>query len=128
MFFWATGWPLPIASTGAFAGDLLVSNFGNGWINAYNPTTGAFEGLDGPTGNPIVELGLWDITFDPNGAGANPDTLYFTAGLPDSSGELEQNGLFGELNPTPEPWTWLLFGSSLVIFVGYRMKLRKQGF
>jgi len=122
-------WGLALAPSnfGAFSGDLLVGNFGNGWINAFNPTTGAFVGtLDDPNGAPIEELGLWGITFDPNGAGANPDTLYFTAGLPDSSGRLEQNGLFGELNPTPEPWTWLLFGTGLAIFAGYSAKLRKQ--
>jgi uncharacterized protein (TIGR03118 family) len=122
-------WGLALAPKGfgAFSSDLLVGNFGNGWINAYDPTTGAFVGtLDDPHGNPITELGLWDITFDPNGAGANPDTLYFTAGLPDSSGELEQNGLFGALNPTPEPWAWLLFGTALAVFIGYSARLRKQ--
>ena len=43
-------WGLEIAppSFGSFAGDLLVGNFGNGEINAYNAITGAFEGtLDG---------------------------------------------------------------------------------
>jgi len=122
------GLALAPAGFGKFSGDLLVGNFGNGWINAFNPTSGAFAGsLDDPNGNPIVEQGLWDITFDPNGAGANPDTLYFTAGLPDSSGVLEKNGLFAELNPTPEPGTWLLFGTTLVILIGYSNRLRKQG-
>jgi hypothetical protein len=47
-------WGLQIApsSFGSFAGDLLVGNFGNGMINAYNATTGAFVGaLDGSDGS-----------------------------------------------------------------------------
>ena len=50
-------WGLQIApaSFGSFAGDLLVGNFGNGMINAYNPTTGTFVGtLDGTDGSPLV--------------------------------------------------------------------------
>ena len=40
-------WGLAIApkSFGKFAGDLLVGNFGNGHINAYNPNTGTFRGI-----------------------------------------------------------------------------------
>ena len=39
-------WGLQIApaSFGSFAGDLLVGNFGNGMINAFDATTGAFVG------------------------------------------------------------------------------------
>jgi len=119
------GLALAPAGFGAFSGDLLVGNFGNGWINAYNPTTGAYAGwLDDPNGNPIVEMGLWGLTFDPNGGSA--DALYFTAGLPDASGMLEQNGLFGVLNPTPEPATWLLFGTAMATVLGYGLKLRSH--
>src|SRR5262249_43191780 len=32
------------ANFGAFSNDLLVGNFGNGLINAFDPTTGAFLG------------------------------------------------------------------------------------
>ena len=115
------GLALAPAGFGAFSGDLLVGNFGNGWINAYNPATGAYAGwLENAQGSPLVEQGLWGITFDPNGGSA--DTLYFAAGLPDANGLLEQNGLFGALNPTPEPGSWLLFGTALATILGYSLK------
>ena len=39
-------WGLAIAPAtfGAFGGDLLVGNFGDGRINAFDPNTGAFKG------------------------------------------------------------------------------------
>jgi uncharacterized protein (TIGR03118 family) len=55
-------WGLAVAPAGfgAFANDLLVGNFGNGDINAFDPTTGAFLGtLDDSNGNPIAIPGLW---------------------------------------------------------------------
>ena len=88
-------WGLEIAppSFGSFAGDLLVGNFGNGEINAYNAVTGAFEGtLDGLGGNPLVIDGLWGLTVGNNAGGGLSNVLYFTAG---PNGESE--GLFGSL-------------------------------
>ena len=89
-------WGLQIApsSFGSFAGDLLVGNFGNGMINAYNPTTGAFAGtLDGRDGSPLVIDGLWGLTTgNGSAAGGSLDTLFFTAG-PNG----ESDGLFGSL-------------------------------
>ena len=76
-------WGMAIApsSFGSFAGDLLVGNFGNGEINAYNATTGAFIGtLDGADGNPLVIDGLWALTIGNGAAGGSLNTLYFTAG------------------------------------------------
>jgi uncharacterized protein (TIGR03118 family) len=75
-------WGLQIApsSFGSFAGDLLVGNFGNGMINAYNATTGAFVGaLDGSDGSPLVIDGLWGLTIG-NGEGrqAEASTLCFS--------------------------------------------------
>ena len=82
------------ASFGSFAGDLLVGNFGNGMINAYDPTTGAFEGaLDGSDGSPLVIDGLWALTIgNGSAAGGSLNTLFFTAG-PNG----ESDGLFGSL-------------------------------
>jgi len=113
-------WGLAIAplSFGSFAGDLLVGNFGNGWINAYDPTSGMFEGtLDGADGNPLVIDGLWALIFGNGGAGGSPNTLYFTAG-PDG----ESHGLFGALTVVPEPSTWamMLLGFAGLGFLGYR--------
>jgi uncharacterized protein (TIGR03118 family) len=113
-------WGMAIApsSFGSFAGDLLVGNFGNGEINAYNATTGTFIGtLDGADGNPLVIDGLWALTIGNGAAGGSPNTLYFTAG-PDG----ESHGLFGSLAVVPEMSTWamLLLGFAGLSFAGYR--------
>src|SRR5215467_13573208 len=50
------------ANFGAFPGALLVGNFGDGAINAFDPTTGSLPGtLDDPQGNPIHIPGLWAL-------------------------------------------------------------------
>ena len=103
-------WGLQIApaSFGPLAGDLLVGNFGNGMINAYNPTTGAFVGtLDGTDGGPLVIDGLWGLTVgNGSAAGGSLNSLYFTAG-PNG----ESDGLFGSLAvPEPSTWAMLLIG------------------
>lgn len=78
------------ANFGAFSGDILVGNFGDGLISAYDPATGAFVDVvrDG-SGTPIAIEGLWGLTFGP---GANASTLYFAAGPSD-----EAHGLLGTL-------------------------------
>ncbi|HSU99978.1 MAG TPA: TIGR03118 family protein, partial [Roseiarcus sp.] len=105
-------WGLQIApaSFGSFADDLLVGNFGNGMINAYNPTTGAFVGtLDGSDGSPLVIDGLWGLTVgNGSAAGGSLDTLFFTAG-PNG----ESDGLFGSL-AVPEPSTWAMLGLGFI--------------
>jgi uncharacterized protein (TIGR03118 family) len=108
------GIALAPAAFGPFGGDLLVGNFGNGEINAYDPITGAYLGtLDNPQGNPLVNGDLWALQFGNGGNGGNPDALYFTAGIDD-----ETQGLFGEITPTPEPSTLALFGGGLVSLMG----------
>jgi uncharacterized protein (TIGR03118 family) len=107
-------WGLAIAPSGfgSVSGDLLVGNFGNGSIDAYDPTSGAFLGaLDDPSGNPLVIPGLWALTFGNGGSGGNKDTLYFTAGIP-GNGSIEDHGLFGSLSPVPEPATTGLVASA----------------
>jgi uncharacterized protein (TIGR03118 family) len=76
-------WGLAIAPAtfGKFANDLLVANFGDGLINAYDPTTGAFQGtLQDANGKNIAIPGLWSLIFGNGGSGGDKDTLYFTAG------------------------------------------------
>ncbi len=88
------GLALAPASFGAFAGDLLVGNFGDGTIHAYDPTTGIEKGqLMNTDGKPIMINGLWALRFG-NGTFATADTLVFTAGIGD-----ESHGLLGEIVP-----------------------------
>jgi len=89
------GVALAPASFGEFGGDLLIGNFGNGHINAFNPTTGEFlDKVRNPHGKAIVIDGLWTVKFGNGGNGGDRDTLYFTAGPND-----ESDGLFGSLTP-----------------------------
>jgi uncharacterized protein (TIGR03118 family) len=81
---------------GRFGGDLLVGNFGDGTINAYeHQANGRFEfrgQLREEGGRPVAIDGLWALEFG-NGANAGPvDTLFFTAGPDD-----EMHGLFGRI-------------------------------
>jgi uncharacterized protein (TIGR03118 family) len=90
-------WAVTLAPStfGAFGGDILVGNFGNGRIHAYDQTTGAFEGtLSRPKGGPVVIDGLWGLRFSPTTPGAGPNKLFFTAGI-----NHEADGLFGTLVP-----------------------------
>ena len=99
---WGVG--LAPASFGQFGGDILIGNFGDGRINAYNPANGHWLGtLSDASGKPIVNPGLWSVTFSGSAgataAGADPDTLYITAGL---VGPTHENaGLFAKISPNP---------------------------
>jgi len=113
-------WGMAIAPTGfgSFGNDLLVGNFGDGTINAFDPSTGNFLGqLDGANGMPLVNLGLWDLTFGNGGSGGSKSDLFFTAGIP-GDGMVEDHGLFGSIVPTPEPGTFALLGSGLLALIG----------
>ena len=104
------GITLAPAGFGSFGGDLLIGNFGNGEINAFDPTSGAFLGtLEDSSGNPIVNSGLWGLEFRTGGTGTNPDALYFNAGI-----DNQKDGLFGSIQPSPEPAMTFLLGSGLV--------------
>jgi uncharacterized protein (TIGR03118 family) len=97
-------WGLALAPNdfGLFSNALLVGNFGDGRINAFDLTgSGQAENL-GPlhsaSGPPLKIDGLWALQFG-NGAGAGPKgTLFFTAGPFD-----ESHGLFGSLVPASSP-------------------------
>ena len=83
------------AKFGRFSNDILIGNFGDGTIDAFDPTTGKFLGrLKDKTGKVIVNPGLWGLTFGAAGTG-DPNTLYFTAGPNAGKG-----GLFGSIAVT----------------------------
>jgi uncharacterized protein (TIGR03118 family) len=92
-------WGLAIAPAtfGKFGNDLLVGNFGDGLINAYDPATGAFLGtLQDASGKNIVIPGLWALYFGNGSSGGDKDTLYFTAG---PGGQ--KHGILGSISANP---------------------------
>jgi uncharacterized protein (TIGR03118 family) len=90
-------WGLELAPEhfGKFSGDLLVGNFGDGHINAYNISSGAARGhMLRPNGGTLEIDGLWGLHFGNGGAAGPSNTLLFTSGPDD-----ESHGLFGSLTP-----------------------------
>ncbi|MEV6115021.1 TIGR03118 family protein [Streptomyces sp. NPDC052109] len=77
---------------GKFAGDLLVGNFGDGRIHAFDLHSGRFEGtLKDPGGQPITIDGLWGLQRGTAESGGE-DSVWFAAGIED-----EEHGLLGTL-------------------------------
>jgi uncharacterized protein (TIGR03118 family) len=94
------GVALAPAGFGGFGGALLIGNFGDGRINAFNPATGELLGaLQDTSGTAISIEGLRGLTFGNGGQGGNSRTLYFTAGSA-GSGSVQDHGLFGSIVPT----------------------------
>jgi len=89
-------WGMALAPKGfgAYGGDLLVGNFGDGRINVFNPPDGAWVGtlMSDTNGTPIEEQGLWALVFGNGHSGGDAFTLYFTAGP-----HGENDGLFGSI-------------------------------
>lgn len=91
------GMTLAPAGFGKFSNRLLVGNFGDGRINAYDLATGQFVGrLKAPGGRPIQIDGLWGIAFGKGFASAPVNTLFFAAGPGD-----ELHGLYGRIDVAP---------------------------
>jgi hypothetical protein len=74
-----------------------VGNFGDGRINAFNPTTGQFLGqLSDASGQPFANIGIWAMTFGNGAGGTSANTLYFNAGI-----NQEADGIFASISPAP---------------------------
>ena len=92
-------WGMALAPSGfgKFSNHLLVGNFGDGTINAYDLKNSTFAGQLRTTQGQVLKIdGLWGIAFG-NGFQQQPtDTLFFAAG-PDE----ETHGLYGRIEPAP---------------------------
>lgn len=83
-------WGMVIAPPGfgKFAGALLVGNFGNGKIHAYDASSGDFMGtLKGDNGSALAIDGLWSLF-----PGSDDSTVIYSAG-PDG----ESHGVVGKI-------------------------------
>ncbi|EEA02435.1 NHL repeat containing protein [Burkholderia sp. H160] len=91
------------ANFGSMSGAILIGNFGDGTINAFNASSGQSMGpLTGPSGSAIVEPGLWAIVFGNDMSNQPSNTLFFTAGP-----NAEADGVYGriDLNTTSSAGT-----------------------
>ena len=114
-------WGLALAPSGfgIFANSLLVGNFGDGRINAFDPVTGDFLGsLRDTSGNPIEIEGLWGLRVGNGGNGGDPNKVYFAAGIND-----ENNGLFGSIASAPDSGSTLAL---LAIGAGSVLSMRRR--
>ena len=101
-------WGLAIAPAdfGQFKGALLVGNFGDGTINAFDPQTGKFLGQVTSRGNRQISIdGLWALHTGPDG------TIVFSSGPDD-----ENHGLVGVVAPFRGNATW---SSQAHVMVGH---------
>jgi uncharacterized protein (TIGR03118 family) len=79
---------------GTMSGAILIGNFGDGTINAFNASSGQSMGrLNGPNGSPVVENGVWGIAFGNDLSNQPSNTLFFAAGPND-----EANGVYGRID------------------------------
>jgi uncharacterized protein (TIGR03118 family) len=114
-------WGVTLAPStfGQFGSDLLIGNFGDGTINAFNPVTGGFLGtLSDVNGKPIVNSGLWALQFRSSSQSTfDSNALFFTAGINNQA-----DGLFGEIQvAAPEPTSLSMFGLGLgVVALAFR--------
>jgi uncharacterized protein (TIGR03118 family) len=90
-------WGIALAPTsfGRFGGRLLVGNFGDGHISAFDLASGEFKGqLRDERGEVLVVPGLWGLAFGNGVRDQSVDTLFFAAGPDD-----ESHGAYGRIDP-----------------------------
>jgi uncharacterized protein (TIGR03118 family) len=117
-------WGVTIAPDGfgKFGGALLVGNFSDefGFINAFDPDTGAFLGqLTDEDGEAIIIPYMWALLVGNDGQGGEADDLYFSAGIGD-----EEHGVFGEISAVPVPAALALLMSGLGTLFGFGRRRR----
>ena len=89
------GATLSPADFGFFSHRIIIGNFGDGTIHAFNAVTGKHEGaLLDARGKAIQIDGLWALEFGNDANAGAALKLFFTAGPGD-----EQHGLFGNIAP-----------------------------
>lgn len=94
------GMAIAPATFGTYANKLLVANFGDGTIAAFDLQTGDFAGYLRDPDSKIISIdGIWGLAFGNGYSLGDANSLYFTAG-PNN----EQDGLFGRLD-TRKPRT-----------------------
>jgi len=93
-------WGLAVtgANFGSFSYALIVGNFGDGTISAFDLNTGNYLGtMQDGHGNNISIDGLWGLQWGNGGNGGDPGTLYFAAAPGGGA-----HGLFGSLKPAAD--------------------------
>jgi uncharacterized protein (TIGR03118 family) len=119
-------WGIVVApsSFGSFSNDLLIGNFGNGEILAYDATSDMFLGtLNGINGQPLVNDFLWALETRANVNGFDPNAVYFSAGINNQA-----DGLFGRIDAiTPEPATIFGTATGLIALALSRIKRTLRG-
>jgi uncharacterized protein (TIGR03118 family) len=118
-------WGLAMAPSnfGALSNHLLVGNFGDGTVSAFDPNSHDFvDVVRGLNGEAISIEGLWGLQFGNGASLGEADRLYFAAGPQD-----ETAGLFGYLavSSVPEPGSMVLMAlAGLGLVVSRRRTLR----
>ena len=108
---------------GPYSDTLLVTNFGDGTIVAFNKETRtAIDFVRDSAGEPIEIEGIWGITFGNGASLGELNHLYFAAGPAD-----EEDGLFGKIVSVPEPTSACLLMLAFVPFMSYlRITTKKR--
>ena len=89
------GIALAPADFGRFSNMVLVGNFGDGRISAFDLNTGDFRGLLRTAKHRALSIeGLWGLAFGNGVLGQPTNALFFTAGPGD-----EAHGLYGRIDP-----------------------------